>query len=126
MTISIYALSISRSIITQGEDMTLWINMVSSTAAAMAAARMREPMSEAIASEVLPQSRPLTRKSSDMTLTSVPRLISNTLWNLMSLNVTREEPSVTTETHATSRCIQSVLSIVMSSSRGNMSIRGLI
>ena len=61
-----------------------------------------------------------------MTLTSVPRLISNTLWNLMSLNVTREEPSVMIETHATSRCIQSVLSIEMSSSRGNTSTLGLI
>ena len=109
MTISIYAMIISRSIITQSEDMTL-----SSMVAAMVAVRMREPMSEATVSEVLRRSRPLTKKSSDMTLTNVPRLISNTLWNLMSLKDTREEPSVTIETHAIPRCIQSGLSIVMS------------
>ena len=116
-----YTLIISRSIITQSEDMTL-----SLMGAAMAAARMREPMSEATVSEVLRRSRPLTKKSSDMTLTNAPRLISNTLWNLMSLKDTSEEPSVTIETHAISRCIQNGLSIVMSSSRGDTSILGPI
>ena len=122
MTISIYAMIISRSIITQSEDMTMSTSMVSSMGAAMAAVRMREPMSEATVNEVLRRSRPLTKNSSYMTLTNVPRLISNTLWNLMSLKDTREELSVTIETHAISRCIPNGLSIVMSSIREDTSI----
>ena len=108
----------------QGEDMTLRTNMVSSMGAAMVAAKMREPMSAAIVSEVLPQYHPLTRRSSDMTLTSVRRLILNTLWNLMSLKDTIEVPSGTIETHAISRCILSGLNIVTSSNSGDTSILG--
>ena len=125
MMILIYALN-SHSIMTQGEDMTLRTNMVSSMAAAMVAAKMREPMSAAIVSEVLRRYHLLTRRSSDMTLTSVPRLILNTPWNLMSLKDTIEVPSVTIETHAISRCILSGLNIVMSSNRGDTSILGPI